>query len=157
MKITHLGKEYNIEPGVYLYRANLSGAKLYRANLSGAKLSVTNLSEAYLTEANLSKANFYRANLHGANLHGANLTGANFYRANLSGTLITQDQLSLCQCYSIILGHIAILVVEPPKNTTTLFKFLYGKPLQEITTFSEIFSYDYSGELDRIMKLRAFL
>jgi hypothetical protein len=83
-----LGSRYEA-PGVYLWHANLRGARLgqallYRANLSYATLSDAHLAYADLTEVTATGSNFSGADLIGANLTRVDLSHADLSHANLS-------------------------------------------------------------------------
>jgi uncharacterized protein YjbI with pentapeptide repeats len=109
--------------GVYLVKANLSGANLSHVNLTKADLHRADLSEANLTRvilhgATLSSANLSRANLLGAKLIGAilieadlpeaNLLGADLSQANLNGVNLHGANLSEANLYGADL-HKAVL------------------------------------------------
>jgi uncharacterized protein YjbI with pentapeptide repeats len=79
-----------IESGLDLRHANLSGANLSGADLIDADLHRANLSDADLLGADLIDADLRGANLIGANLSGADLIGADlidadFHHADISG------------------------------------------------------------------------
>jgi hypothetical protein len=69
-------------------QGDFRGVWLYKAELRGARLQLSNLQEADLQSANLQ-----RADLRGADLQGANLYEANLQKANLQGANVTDKQL----------------------------------------------------------------
>ena len=80
--------------GVYLYKANLLGARLEHSKLNQADLRKANLAGAYLPGAGLAYAKLSDANLDGATLDDANLYGASLERATLSKGRLRRANLS---------------------------------------------------------------
>jgi uncharacterized protein YjbI with pentapeptide repeats len=106
--IVDLGGAYLEESllfGVFLVRANLSGAILSGAHLNhailtGAELVQTDLSLAILRDANLdvaslNQAGMIDADLSSATLQGATLLGTDLTRADLSGARLQRANLTL--------------------------------------------------------------
>jgi uncharacterized protein YjbI with pentapeptide repeats len=75
--------------------ADLRSAKLYSA-YEGTDLSGANLSNASLSDANLTRAVLKNADLNRADLSRAELSGSDLNGANLDGAQVTEEQLSSC-------------------------------------------------------------
>jgi hypothetical protein len=116
---------------------------------------------ANLSLANLSSANLRFANLSSANLRWANLSSADLFLAHLCSVVgLTQEQMNTTAVYSVPLGHVGYIVVNPQQHKSEVYQCVAGstEPDTLLTTLDTIIRFDDNEvSLGRFLKMKAFL